>query len=229
MTMTTSSRTRRASLGLAGLALLTALAGCSTGSGTTTAKSSQPPAVSATPGPASTTPPAPVPSRAAEQRPVPVESNPPGDIPDNLAFVPYSNRAGGYSFTFPEGWARTERGTAVTFTDKLNGIEADAVGAPAAPTVTAVRRQVVPELAKTQPAFELRAVEAVTLPAGTGVKVVYRRNSAPDAVTGRQVRDEVESYLVAAHGRALRLDLFGPVGADNVDAYRTISRSLVLS
>lgn len=34
---------------------------------------------------------------------MPVESNPPGDIPDNLAFVPYRNRSGHYAFTFPEG------------------------------------------------------------------------------------------------------------------------------
>ncbi|MCW2821327.1 MAG: hypothetical protein JWR64_1122, partial [Marmoricola sp.] len=28
-----------------------------------------------------------------------MEKNPSGDIPDNLAFVPYTNKAGGYSFT----------------------------------------------------------------------------------------------------------------------------------
>ena len=78
------------------------------------------------------------------------------------------------------------------------------------------------------PAFELRGVDSVTLPAGPAVRVVYRRNSAPDPVTGRQVRDEVESFLVAAPGHPVRLDLFGPVGADNVDAYRTISESLRL-
>lgn len=160
---------------------------------------------------------------------MPVESNPPGDIPDNLAFVRYRNAAAGYAFTYPEGWARSEQGPAVTLTDKLNGIEADPTGAPAAPTVDAVRAQEVPRLQASQSAFELRTVEAVTLPGGTGVRVVYRRNSAPDPVTGRQVRDEVESYLVAAGGRQLRLDLYGPVGADNVDAYRTISRSLKLS
>src|SRR5689334_14716543 len=64
------------------------------------------------------------PSKApnANTKPVPVESNPPGDIPDNLAFVPYQNKPGGYAFTHPEGWARTGAGTRVTFTDKLNGV-----------------------------------------------------------------------------------------------------------
>jgi hypothetical protein len=160
---------------------------------------------------------------------VPVENNPPGDIPDSVAFVQYRNAAGGYAFTSPEGWARSGRGTAVTFTDKLNGISADSAGVPATVSVDSVRAQEVPRLQKTEPAFELRTVEAVTLPAGPAVRVVYRRNSAPDPVTGRQVRDEVESYLIAAGGKHVRLDLFGPVGADNVDAYRTISRSLALS
>lgn len=166
---------------------------------------------------------------SAVQAPVPVESNPPGDIPDDLAFVAYRNTAGGYGFTYPEGWARTEQGTAVTFTDKLNGISADSAGAPASPTVDAVRQQEVPRLQQSEPAFELKTVEPVSLPAGQGVRLVYRRNSAPDPVTGRQVRDEVESYLIAHDGKQVRLDLFGPVGADNVDAYRTISRSLALS
>ncbi len=169
------------------------------------------------------------PTGAGSQAPVPVESNPPGDIPDSVAYVPYRNPAGGYAFTYPEGWARAETGTAVVFTGKLDGISADSTGAPAAPTVQAARALEVPRLQASQPAFELSAVEAVTLPGGQGVRVVYRRNSAPDPVTGRQVRDEVESYLVARGGRQLRLDLYGPVGSDNVDAYRTISRSLRLS
>lgn len=160
---------------------------------------------------------------------MPVESNPPGDIPDNLAFVPYRNATAGYSFTHPEGWAESETGTTVTFTDKLNGITADNMSLPSPLTVEAVKQQEVPRLQQSQPAFELRSVEEVTLPAGPAVKVIYRRNSAPDPVTERQIRDEVEQYLVGTDSRGVRLALFGPVGADNVDAYRTISQSLTLS
>ena len=43
-------------------------------------------------------------------------------------------------------------------------------------------------------AFELRSVAAASVPGGTGVLIVYRRNSAPDEVTGRQYRDEVQRY-----------------------------------
>jgi hypothetical protein len=218
---------RNVHVSFAGVSLLAVLAGCGgTGATSPTPAPTSTPAAAA---PTSAGAPASDSPEPAGQAPVPVESNPPGDIPDNLAFVPYRNSAGSYQFTFPEGWARTERGTAVTFTDKLNGIDADTAGVPAAPTVAGVRKTEVPRLQRSQPAFELRSVEAVTVPAGAGVRVVYRRNSAPDPVTGRQVRDEVESYLIASGDRHIRLDLFGPVGADNVDAYRTISQSLKLS
>ena len=66
----------------------------------------------------------------------------------------------------------------------------------------------------------------VSLPAGSGVLIVFRRNSDPDPVTGRAYRDEVQEYEILAHGKLVRMDLAGPVGADNVDAYRTMSMSL---
>jgi hypothetical protein len=69
-------------------------------------------------------PPAPSSAAGSTQAPAPVASNPPGDIPDNAAFVACRNTAGRYGFTFPEEWARSERGTAVKFTDRLNGIAA---------------------------------------------------------------------------------------------------------
>jgi hypothetical protein len=163
------------------------------------------------------------------QNAVPAEKNPPGDIPDNLAFVPYRNSSGRYSFTHPEGWAETTHGTTVVFTDKLNGVQAQVGAATSPPTVASARRDDVPSLRASQPAFELRAVSAVTLPSGSGVRIVYRRNSAPDAVTGRQYRDEVERYEIVGRGREVVLELFGPVGADNVDAYRTMSQSLRFS
>ena len=159
---------------------------------------------------------------------MPVESNPPGDIPDNLAFVTYRNRAGHYSFTHPEGWARTGNGVRVRFTDKLNGVTAESLAATSAPTVADARANDVPRLRGSVPAFELRRVEAVSLPGGTGVHIVFRRNSEPDQVTGKVYRDEVEEYDVFRGGRLVRMDLYGPVGADNVDAYRTMSQSLVL-
>jgi hypothetical protein len=166
---------------------------------------------------------------ARSEAPVPAESNPPGDIPDNLAFVPYKNVKGGYRFVHPEGWAEVTHGTDVHFTDKLNGVAVNVVTATQRPTVGSARRDDVARLRQTVPAFELRSVTGVSLPAGPAVLIVYRRNTTPDPVTGRQYRDEVQEYDVWGHGRVVRLALFGVVGADNVDAYRTMSRSLTLS
>jgi hypothetical protein len=163
---------------------------------------------------------------AGDTAPVPVESNPPGDIPDNLAFVPYVSKAGHYSFTHPEGWARTVTGQTVTFTDKLNGVIVTARPGATAPTVATAKRGDVARLKAAVPAFQLKSVEAVKLPAGAGVHIVFRRNSDADPVTGKVYRDEVEEYVVLAGHQLLQMDLFGPVGADNVDAYRTMSQSL---
>jgi hypothetical protein len=157
-----------------------------------------------------------------------VEINPPGDIPDNLAFVGYTNKAGGYSFTHPEGWARTGSGTHVVFTDKLNGVSVDSVKATAAPTTSSAKASDLPRLQGSVPAFELRNISHVGLPGGQGVRIVFRRNSDPDQVTGKVYRDEVEEYLLYRAGRLVRMDLYGPVGADNVDAYRTMSRSVAI-
>jgi len=157
-----------------------------------------------------------------------VEKNPPGDIPDNIAYIAYRNAAGRYTFMHPEGWASVVQGTTVTFTDKLNGINAASRAASAAPTVASAKADLV-ALQATQPAFELRSVKPVSLPAGTGVLIVFRRNSAPDQVTGKVFRDEVQRYEVYRGGREVILDLFGAVGSDNVDPYTKISQSLRIS
>lgn len=165
---------------------------------------------------------------AGETSAVPAESAPPGDIPDNLAFVRYSSQAGGYSFTHPEGWAETGSGTRVSFTDKLNGVTTDVAAAVRAPTVDEAKTTEVARLQSSVLAFELRDVATAKLPGGTAVRIVFRRNADPDPVTGNVYRDEVEEYLVFRAGRLVRMDLFGPVGADNVDAYRTMSQSLTI-
>jgi hypothetical protein len=210
------------------LVMAMVLAGCSSG-GTTSNSPQSPPAPadsggSASSGPAST----PAGPSSPAQAAVPAEKNPPGDIPDNLAFVSYTNTAGRYRFTHPEGWAENTKASTVTFTDKLNGVQATIGTATTAPTAASARQQDVPALTHSQAAFELRDITAVTVPAGRGVKIVYRRNSAPDAVTGRQYRDEVERYEVFSGGREVIVELFGPVGADNVDAYKTMITSLRL-
>ncbi|MFI5897516.1 hypothetical protein ACIA5D_46240 [Actinoplanes sp. NPDC051513] len=204
--------------------LVVLVGGCSSGGPTAGTPTATAPAATASAATAGTEPSA-EPSAAAQSA-VAAESNPPGDIPDNIAFVAYSNTAGRYRFTHPEGWAEKTHGSTVTFTDKLNGVQASTGAATTAPTIATAKQQDVPVLARSQAAFELRTITDATAPAGHGVRIVYRRNSAPDAVTGRQYRDEVERYELVSHGREVIVELFGPVGADNVDAYHTMITSL---
>jgi hypothetical protein len=84
-----------------------------------------------------------------------VEDNPPGDIPDNLAFVPYTSASGGYTFTHPEGWAQTERGSTVGLPDKLNGVAVSVSPATSPPTEVSARAEDVPRLTGSVPAFQL--------------------------------------------------------------------------
>lgn len=221
MTITsTAPCVRRSVLALSVVAMLSGVAACSGSSNPTT----QPTPTSSPSSPTGASPT----SAPTSVAPVPVESNPPGDIPDNLAFVRYTNKLGGYSFTHPEGWAQTGQGTAVRFTDKLNGVMVDSVTASQAPTTASARTVDVVRLRNSVPAFELRTISAVNVPGGTAVRIVFRRNSDPDPVTGKVYRDEVQEYLIFHAGRLVRMDLFGPVGADNVDAYRTMAQSVTI-
>ena len=210
------------------LVAVLALAGCSSG-GTSgaAAPTGTPHTSAAAPSTAPTGVAATPPTTGASA--VPAEKNPPGDIPDNIAYVRYANAAGRYSFTHPEGWAETTHGPWVSFTDKLNGVQAAPGTASTTPTVATATSKDVPALRASQAAFELRAVTALSFPGGAGVRIVYRRNSAPDPVTGRQYRDEVEHYELVSSGREVVVELFGPVGADNVDAYKTMITSLRLA
>src|SRR5437764_8294337 len=63
------------------------------------------------------------------------ETNPAGDIPDTTVFVPYTDTPGQFTVNVPQGWARTQQGSAVVFTDKLNSVRLDADPAGSAPTV----------------------------------------------------------------------------------------------
>jgi hypothetical protein len=65
----------------------------------------------------------------------------------------------------------------------------------------------------------------LTLPVGRALRVTFERRSAPDAVTGKRVVLMIDRYYLPGHGRVAVLDLGTPVGVDNVDAYRLISRS----
>jgi hypothetical protein len=151
------------------------------------------------------------------------DTAPPGDIPDNQAFVRFSGH--GYSLKTPEGWGRTTHGAVVTFTDKFNGIRIEIGTSAKAPTTASVKLHDVPRLKAASKGFQLGAITRLTRPAGPVILTTYRAASAPDAVTGKTITDDVERYAYWKGGRLAIITLQAPHGSDNVDAFKLITSS----
>jgi len=179
-------------------------------------------------------------SSVPNQSPVPVESNPPGDIPDTTRYVAYRSAKGHFTIKVPEGWSRSMTSSSVNFTDKLNSITASWSKVSSAPTPSSARSKDVPMLRRTVPAFSLKHIidcaPSCTIPYTTGpivlnlpsthaVVISYLANSAPNAVTGKQYRDEVERLEFFHNGTEVALTLSGPVGSDNKDPWRLVAES----
>jgi hypothetical protein len=140
-------------------------------------------------------------------RPSGGDTSPPGDIPDNQAFVTYSPPGARFSVKVPEGWSQTAHGRDVRFTDKLNAIELN-WDASAPPAPAGVK------------------VSTVTRKAGSAKRSTYLAQGQPDAVTGKTRTDAVERYEFTHGGRRVVVTLSGPKGADNVDPWRIVTDSL---
>jgi hypothetical protein len=154
------------------------------------------------------------------------ESNPPGDIPDNQAYVTFTPPGGGFAVKIPEGWASSTAGATTTFTDKLNQVQVTEAKVDLAPTVASVNATDVPALKAQVPQFALGAVSTVTRQAGPAVLVTYQGDSPPNQVTGKVVRDAFERYVFFHAGSRVDLTLSGPTNADNVDPWRIVTDSL---
>jgi len=83
----------------------------------------------------------------------------------------------------------------------------------------------VPQLTGAVEAFEKVEVKALDLPAGKAVRIRYRANSAPDPVTGKKVRLEIDRYELFKDGKVATISLSAPAGSDNVDVWAQISSS----
>lgn len=156
------------------------------------------------------------------------ETNPPGDIPDNQAFVAYQVPGSSVSVKVPEGWSKSGSGSDTTFTDKLNSVEIAVSTASSAPTVDTVKTSDVAALKSTVANFALQQVTTVQRTAGDAVLLTYKADSRPDSVTNKVVRDAVERYTFYRSGTRVDLTLTGPENADNVDPWRTVSDSVSL-
>jgi hypothetical protein len=154
------------------------------------------------------------------------ENNPAGDIPDNQAFVPFTPAGGFFMVSVPEGWARTTEGAATIFTDKLNAIRIETRPTAAAPNTESVSVYELPGIASSTPNFHVGTVTAVRRNAGQVMLITYQGGSPPNAVSGKTEMDAFERYEYWHAGQAIILTLSGPVGADNVDPWRTITDSL---
>src|SRR3954451_6824611 len=128
------------------------------------------------------------------------DQSPPGDIPDNQAFVRFAPAGQGFSVEVPEGWSQQRASGAVTFTDKLNAVRLESRHASSAPTVAGARRSDVRALARAVKGFKLAEVTTVSRPAGRAVRIVYTARATVNPVTGRSGTDAVERYLFFHHG-----------------------------
>jgi hypothetical protein len=151
------------------------------------------------------------------------DSGPPGDVPDNQAFVTF--RSAEYSLKVPEGWPRTRQGVRVTFADKYNSIGIVTSGLGKRPTVGSVTKTELRELRKTTKGFAQPKVTTARRHAGTAILVTYRATSAPSAVTGKTVINDVERYEFWRAGKLAVLTLQAPRGSDNVDQWKIVTDS----
>ena len=148
----------------------------------------------------------------------------PGDIPDNIAFVPYKPAGGGYSVTTPEGWSRKTTATGAVFTDKYNIIQVESLASQAAPT-PASASAIVKQKFGASKGFVLGKAVTVKRKAGSAVLVMYGLSSVPNEVTGKTIAVAVERYEFHKGGTSVVLTLSGAKGADNVDPWKIVTDS----
>lgn len=182
--------------------------------------SSKTPPTMATSGASSTTAHAPMTSASPSTAP-PTEVHPPGDIPDNQAFIPYTGT--GYRVVVPEGWSRTRHGGSVEFSDKYNSITITESSASRAPTPTTARNTELPAIRSNATGFKPGTVTTVHRQGGTAVLITYRALSPVNPVTGKVIQQSVERYEFWRGGQEIAITLAAPVGSDNVDPWRTVT------
>ncbi|MDT5285944.1 MAG: hypothetical protein QOF88_833 [Mycobacterium sp.] len=193
------------SLVVAAVATVGVLAGCGASTTSTTSGASTASAASGTAAP---------------------ENNPAGDIPDTQVYVPYTPATKLFTVSVPEGWAQTTDGVATVFTDKLNAVRIEMQPALVPLTPDMIRQQELPAVQSASPGYRFGAIVVVQRKSGPVILVTYQATSPPNEVTGKSGVDAVERYEFWRDGHEVILTLSGPLGADNVDPWRTITDSL---
>jgi hypothetical protein len=146
-----------------------------------------------------------------------------GDIPDNQAFLTFTDRAAGYSIRYPEGWTQRNSAGEVTFQDRANVIHLAVLNGP--PPRAADLTGEIARLRLNDPTIASGSPRSLTVNGSPVLKITFTRLSGADPVTGKRLRLTIDRYEYAHVGKVAILDLGTPKGVDNVDAYRMISRS----
>jgi hypothetical protein len=140
-------------------------------------------------------------------------------------YVPFTFAGGPFTVTVPEGWARADASGGTTFSDNFNSAQFLVTSSASAPTIQSARDNEVPSIESTTANFKLDKVTTVTRKGGAAVVITYKADSAPSAVTGKVSQLAVERYEFWQNGKEAIVVLSGPVGADNVDPWKTITDS----
>jgi hypothetical protein len=111
------------------------------------------------------------------------------------------------------------------FQDKLDGLTVTISKAGKLPDVREIHKNQTARIEKTGRAVIIRQIEHIKLPNMPAMLMRYESNSEPNPVTNKQVRLENNSYFYYQDGKLAELRLWAPLGADNVDQWRLISRS----
>jgi len=146
-----------------------------------------------------------------------------GDIPDSQVFLTYSNRAGGYAMSYPEGWTIKAQGTGVRISEKNNLVRIVIERAPA-PTVNSSAAELA-RLKHAEPTLTFSGPSVISLRSGPAVKASYTTRSAPNPVTGKSVVLIVDRYQLSKGGKRATVDLGTAKGVDNIDAYKKMINS----
>jgi len=146
-----------------------------------------------------------------------------GDIPDTQVFLTYHNAAGGYSMSYPEGWAIKGKGGDVTISERNNLLHV-VIEKAGPPSIASVGNELA-HLKRTNPSLAFSAPTVMRVPSGMAVKATYTTRSAPNPVTGKTVLLVVDRYELGKGDKRATVDLGTPRGVDNVDAYRMIINS----
>ncbi len=152
----------------------------------------------------------------------PAAGAPGGDIPDSAVYLRYTGC--GFSVEYVEGWLQTVAAHGVTFGDKDSSVAVDLRPRLGGDLAAYVQGTDLSRLGHT-PGFRREGMARDAVGGYRAVRLTYRGQSAPDAVTGKTVALQVDRYYVQGPRALAVLTLATPLGVDNADGFRRIAHS----